>query len=82
MYMWFSIPMGKRGPVKAALYTIDPRSPYFAFYTSKYCHYIFFKIRLNACFHKMAPFRSFAALFKSCSSYERNGGQPEEMAIP
>ena len=26
----------------------------------------------------MAPFRSFAALLKGCSSYGRNGGHPQE----
>ena len=79
-----SIPTEKRGPVKAALYTIDPRSPYFALYTPKYSRFLFFfEMRLNACFNKMAPFRSFAALLKGCSSYGRNGGQPQrEMASP
>ena len=37
-------------------------------------------MRLNACFNEMALF---AALIKGCSSYDRNGGQPQkEMGNP
>ena len=41
-------------------------------------------MRLNvSSFSEMAPFGPFAALIKGCSSYGRNGGQPQEdMANP
>ena len=35
-------------------------------------------MRLNVCFNEMALFEPFVALIKGCSSYGRNGGQPQE----
>ena len=66
------------GVVKAALYTIVPRSPFFVFCAPKYCRLQKrYKMRLGIiCFNKMALFGLFAALIKGCSSYGRNGGHP------
>ena len=58
---------------QAALYTIVPRSPFFAFLYSKILPVT--KMRLNVCFNEMALFGLFAALIKACNSYGRNGGQ-------
>ena len=60
--------------VKAALYTMVPRSPFFAFCTTKVIPGI--KCGLNICFNEMALFGPFAAFIKDCSSHGRNGGQP------
>ena len=63
--------------LKAALYTIDPRSRIILlFILQNIIGYIFFLMRLNACFNEMAQFRSFAALLKGCSSYGRNECHP------
>ena len=60
--------------LKAELYTIVPRSPFFSFLYSKILPVT--KMRLNVCFNEMALFGLFVALIKGCSSCGRNGGQP------
>ena len=46
------------GNLKAALYTIVPRSPKYCVLQKRY------KMRMNACFNEMALFGPFAALIK------------------
>ena len=61
--------------LKAALYTIVPRSPFFCFLYSKILPVT--KKRLNVCYNEMALFGPFAALIKGCSGYYgTNESQP------
>ena len=66
--------------LKAALCTIDPRSPFFAFCTPNYCRLQKINIiQLNVCFDEKASFGPFAAFIKGCSTCDRggrNGRQP------
>ena len=71
--------------LKAALYTIIPRSPFLAFCTPKHCRLQKrYKMRLNVCFNEMALFGPFAALIKKvvAALAEIEVSPQEEMANP